>query len=44
MLVVKRITPWAIVDRIIVMMKMGLRPYVSEFGGKMKNPINIPTI
>lgn len=33
---VKRITPYAIVDRIIVTMNVARRPYESEFGGKMK--------
>ena len=44
MLVVNRITPWAIVESIMVMMKIGRRPYVSEFGGNIKNPMNMPTI
>jgi hypothetical protein len=29
---------------IIVTINTGLLPYESEFGGKMKKPINIPTI
>lgn len=41
---VDKITPWAIVLKIIVAINIGLLPYVSEYGGKMKNPINMPTM
>lgn len=41
---VKRITPYAMVLNIIVTINTGLLPYESELGGKMKNPMNIPTI
>ena len=44
MLVVKRIIPCAKVLRIMVMMNIGLLPYVSEYGGRMKKPMNMPTM
>jgi hypothetical protein len=44
MLDVKRITPCAKVLSIIVIIKMGLLPYVSEYGGRMKKPMNMPTM
>jgi len=44
MLLVNKITPYAIVLSTIVTIKIGLRPYVSEYGGSIKNPMNIPTM
>ncbi len=44
MLLVNKITPCATVLRIMVTMKTGLLPYESEYGGRMKNPMNMPTM
>ena len=43
-LVVNNTTPYAIVLKIIVIIKIGLLPYVSEYGGRIKKLINMPTI